>query len=66
VAIIVAILVAILVADPWRSFLAFSCAMEQELLDPGVAGVIGGNSQAVTAGSGALAISRQFCDGGFQ
>jgi hypothetical protein len=50
----------------WRFFWAFSCAMEQELLDPGVAGVIGGNSQAVTAGSGAFAISRQFCDGGFR
>jgi len=31
-----------------------------------VAGVIGGNSQAVTAGSSAFAISRQFCDGGFR
>jgi hypothetical protein len=30
--------------------------MEQEPLDPGVAGVIGGNSQVATAGSGALAI----------
>jgi hypothetical protein len=30
--------------------------MEQELLDPGVVGVIGGNSQAVTAGSGAFAL----------
>jgi hypothetical protein len=30
--------------------------MEQELFDPGVAGAIGGNSQVVTAGSGAFAL----------
>jgi hypothetical protein len=40
--------------------------MEQELLDPGVAGAIGGNSQVVTAGSGAFRFSLQFCDGGFR
>jgi hypothetical protein len=40
--------------------------MEQELLDPGVAGAIGGNSQVVTAGSARSRFSRQFCDGGFQ
>jgi hypothetical protein len=30
--------------------------MEQELFDPGAAGVIWGNTQAATAGSGAFAL----------
>jgi hypothetical protein len=42
-----------ILGDP---FLAFSCAMEQELLDPAAADVIGGEFTSLTAGSGAFAL----------